>query len=147
MVVLSSFYTYILRFFLTLVIFLNVVGILYIKYLIPKEKSITYDLSQNFTFIIVCLLIFFLSSRLAIVKLDKKENSLIVKRFLTSSFIIKNKEIIDIEKVSLLTCKVIYKKNDVKKSVKFLPNLTLFFPLSNYPIEIKKMLKINKATH
>lgn len=143
MVVLSSFYIYIIRFFLVIVSILNFLGILFIRYFLPKEKSITYDLSQNFVLALICIIVLFISYRLVRVKFDKNRNILLVKRFLRSDFTIENKEILNIENVSLFTCKLIYRKNNIKKSIKFVPNLTLFVPFSDYPNEMKKMLKVN----
>lgn len=144
MVVLSSFYTYVIRFFLVMVIILNLIGILVIRYFISKDKSITYDISQNFAFIFVCVILLYVSSRLVSAKFDKKRNVLVVKRFLGNNFIIESKEILNIENVSLFICKLVYTKNDVKKSISFIPNLALFIPLSNYPDEMKKILKVKR---
>ncbi|SDG27366.1 hypothetical protein [Epilithonimonas hungarica] len=139
MVVLSSFYVHIYRAFLILVIVLNTIGILVIKFLLPKEKAITYDLSFNIVLIIFCFIVLILSLKFASVSYDKK-NKILNAKTLKSKFSIPSSDVINIERKSIILCKITYSNGDSKKSLIFQPSARMFFPFTDYPERIRKLL-------
>ncbi len=138
---LSSFYTKIYRLFLISIILLNVIGIVFIKFLIPNEKSENYDLSLNFGLIMISIFIFVISINLVNeVSFDSLNKNLIVKNF-GKKIIINSNDIIRVEKVFPTKCRIVFKKNNIQKSILFIPNIPLNFSFSNYTDEIEKLLK------
>jgi len=141
MVVLSSFYVYIFRAFLIFTILINIIGIIIVKLLLPKDKAVTYDLTFSVMLIIVCIIILIIYLNLVYVSLDQKKSILNVKT-LRNQFIIQNTNIIKVERVFFVLCKITYKERDKKKTIFFLPRIREFFPLVNFQKRIENLLTI-----
>lgn len=139
MVALSSFYVRIYRAFLILVIVLNTIGILVIKFLLPKKNAVTYDLTANVVLLITCCIILILSLKYASVRFDKINKVLNVET-LKNKFNIPSTDVISVERKSIVLCKITYKSGDLKKSLIFQPSIRMFFPFTDYPERIKDLL-------
>lgn len=139
-VALSSSITKIIRSILIMTILLNSLGIFFIKFLIPKEKAITYNLSLNFALILISSFIFIISWNLVNVVFDKTNKKLIVKRFRKVNTI-KSSDILKVEKVFPFKCRITYKSNNIQKNILFIPKILAFSPLSNYSDAITNLIK------
>jgi len=139
MVTLSSFYVYICRVFLIFAIGINSLGILFIKFFISKEKAETYDLSPNVIFMIVCGIILMICLNWDTVIYDKTNKVLNIKSF-KNNFIVNSNDIIKIERVFILLCRITFKDKSAKRSILFLPSIREFFPLLNFPERIRELI-------
>ncbi len=139
MVTLSSIYLKIYKTLLASIISINLIGILIIRFLLPKEKSITYDLTVSTMLIIICGIFLIISFNFYSVNFDKTRKTLHFNKA-RRSFIVDNTNIIDIKRVFIFLCKINYKENNSQKSIIFLPSIRLFFPLLDFPDKIKKLI-------
>lgn len=140
MVVLSSFYVYIVRILAIFTIFINVIGILIIKFLLPKDQAITYDLTFPIMLIFMCSIILLIYLNLNYVSLNVKERQLTIKKLRKEKKINVN-NVLKVERFFFLFCNITYKENNIRKSVVFLPKFREFFPFTDFPQRIKELLK------
>ena len=139
MVNLSSAYTRIYRFLLIIIILPHVVGIMLIKYIMPKEIAETYNITDNLIFLLFCTIIFIFSLRFNSVSFDPKNKTLTINKFNGRKMISTN-DIIEVKRYCIIACKVIFKEGNHYKSTIFQPSLRMFFPLTDYPSRIREML-------
>lgn len=125
---------------LVLIILEHIFGIIFIKIILNKEKSETYDITGNFIFMVFCIILYIVLLRFNYVTFDKNNNILIIKK-LGNKELVHINNIIKIERFYIFACKIIYKKDKEIATKVFQPSLRRFFPLKDFPHKIDELLK------
>jgi hypothetical protein len=139
MVKLSSFYVYIYRGLMMLIIILCILNLLILN-LILKIEIEAFDLTFNIVMIIICSIILYIFLKFYNVYFNKKDKKLYIKTW-KKEFTIQNIQVYKVERFFLFACRIKYRNDEgTKKNVIFLPRLREFFPLFDYPKRIKILL-------
>lgn len=142
MVVFSSFYVYIVRVVVTFIISVNSIGILIIKFLLPEDQAVTYDLTFHIMLIFMSVLAALIVFNLSKVTWNFKDHQLIVQS-VRKKKIIKASRVLKVERFFFLFCKITYRENHIRKTFVFLPKFREFFPFHDFPQRIEEVMHQN----
>lgn len=122
-----------------LAIICNTTGVLLIKFVIPKDVAVTYDITPYVIFTIMCSIALLIYLNLAHVTFNPKQNELQIKT-IRRNFKIESNQILKVKRTTFLLCEVIYKDGNSSKTLLFQPSIRQFFPFHDFPEKVRELL-------